>query len=287
MVKKLLSVLQILFFSLVLVSCEVINPEEEVPAYLRFENVTLQTDTATQGSASHKIVDVWVYVDNDPRGVYEMPVSFPVLGEGSHEIKVRGGVIVNGIAATRVYYPFYNFHTEVINLVPGAVTNVNPVVSYFSDVVFSLNESFSGAGTSLASTPQSDTALQVITDSVHAFENQTAKVVLDSQHPVFECASVDSLSLPMDGTPVYMELNYKTNTEFSVGLYAITSTTVFPLPVLTVRTSSEWNKLYINLSAAAVTIPVATGFKPFIHMERDNSIGDAEFYFDNVKIVHF
>jgi hypothetical protein len=287
MVKKILSFTQILFFLLTLVSCEVINPEERVPAYLRFENVTLQTDTTTQGSASHKIVDVWIYVDNEPRGAYEMPVSVPVLGESNHEVKVRGGIMVNGIAATRVYYPFYNFHTETINFVPGSVTQLNPVVSYFSDVVFSLNESFSGAGTSLASTPQSDTTLQVITDSSHTFENQTAKVILDNQHLIFECASVDSLSLPADGTPVYMELNYKTNTEFSVGLYAITSTIIFPLPVLTVRTSSEWNKIYINLSDAAVTVPAATGFKPYIHMQRNSSVGDAELYFDNVKVVHF
>lgn len=286
MPKNLLSVFTSIFFSLTLFSCEIINPAEGVPAYLRFENVTLQTDTTLQGSASNKIVDVWLYVNNQPLGVYEMPVSIPVLEAGSHSIQVRGGVIVNGIAATRVYYPFYNFHVESVNLTPGSVLQINPVVNYFSDVVFSVNENFDGSGITLASTPQSDTTLERISDS-NAFENQSAIAYLDAQHLVFECASDDSLSLPDDGSPVYMELNYKTNTEFTVGVYAITSFQVYPISVVTVRASSEWKKMYINLSDATTTVPTALGFKPYIHMERNSSVGDAQLYFDNVKVVHF
>lgn len=286
MAKNQLSVFTSIFFSLTLFSCEIINPAEQVPAYVRFENVTLQTDTILQGSASNKIVDVWLYVDNQQHGVFEMPVSIPVLEEGSHAIQVRGGVIVNGIAATRVYYPFYNFHVETVNLISGAVLQINPVVHYFSDVNFSLNENFDGAGISLVSTPQSDTIINLISDS-NAFENESALAYLDAQHLVFECASTDSLSLPVNGSPVYMELNYKTNTEFSVGIYVITSSQIYPLNVLNIRASSEWKKIYINLSDATTTVPSALGFKPYIHMDRNSSVGDAQLYFDNVKVVHF
>lgn len=286
MAKKLLSVFLTVFILFALVSCEVINPAEPVPAYLRVENFTLQTDTSTQGSASNKISDVWLYVDNEPLGVFEMPVNIPVLEEGNHEIKVRGGVIVNGIAATRVYYPFYNFHVETVNLTSGSTVLINPVVNYFSGAVFSINENFDGAGISLVSTPQSDTALVRISGS-EAFENQSAKVYLDAQHLVFECASDDTIQLPADGNPVYMELNYKTNTEFSVGVYAVTSFQIYAIHVLTIRTGSEWKKMYINLSEATASVPSALGFKPYIRMQRSSAVGDAGLFFDNVKVVHF
>jgi hypothetical protein len=130
-------------------------------------------------------------------------------------------------------------------------------------VIFALKENFDGSGIRLTSTPQSDTVLQRISDS-NAFENQSAIAYLDAQHLIFECASTDSLSLPADGSPVYMELNYKTNTEFTVGLYAITSFQIYPLTVLNIRATSEWKKMYINLSDATTTVPNALGFKPFI-----------------------
>mgnify|MGYP003337314382 CR=1 FL=1 len=287
MTGKLLSVLLIYFFSLTICSCEIINPAEPVPAYIHVDNIALHTDTNTQGSSSSKIVDVWLYADNDPLGPYEMPATIPVLKEGTHIIKARGGIIVNGISATRVYYPFYTFFDTTVTLTLGSVLKINPVVTYFSDVIFSLNEKFSGAGISISTTSQSDTSLQIVTDSADAFENETAKVYLDSQHPVFECSSNSQLNLPVDGTAVYMELNYKTNTEFSVGIFAITSSQVITIPVLNLRPSSEWKKVYVYLSDAATSVQSALGFKPYIHMDRNSSIGDAELYFDNVKVLHY
>jgi len=209
-------------------SCEIINPAEPVPSYLHFDNIVLQTDSATQGSASNKISDVWLYVDNEPLGAYELPVTIPVLKEGSHEIKVRAGVIVNGIAATRVYYPFYNFYITNVNLTSGVITNVSPVVNYYSGTFFSI------------------TSFQIINNTVNSFEGPTAAAYLDASHYLFECASDTTLSLPTNTAPVYMELNYKTNTEFSVGVFAVTAQQVYNISVVTIRANSEWKKKFRN-----------------------------------------
>ncbi|MBK5285843.1 MAG: hypothetical protein JJE25_10625, partial [Bacteroidia bacterium] len=218
---------------------------------------------------------------------YELPVTIPVLKEGSHEIKVRAGIIVNGISATRVYYPFYNFYVTNVNLTSGVITNVSPVVNYYSGTFFSINENFSGAGYLLTSTPQSDTSFQIINNTTNSFEGPTAAAYLDASHFLFECASDTTLSLPTNTEPVYMELNYKTNTEFSVGVFAVTAQQVYNISVVTIRANSEWKKIYIDLSGATASYPTALGFKPYIHMERNSSVGDAELYFDNVKVVRF
>jgi hypothetical protein len=272
-------------FSFFLASCEIINPDEDIPAYVRVENISLLTDSTTQGSASNRITDAWLYVDDQPLGVYEMPVSIPVLAEGTHVISIRGGVIVNGIASTRVYYPFYAFYNDTVNLTRGAVTTVSPVVNYFSGTVFALEESFSGPGFDIIATAASDTNYYIINDN-NSFEGASCAAYLDAAHFVFECESDDSLQLPLNN-PVYMELNYKSNTDFSVGMYAITLQQSYTIPLLNIRGTSEWKKIYINLSDGVALFPTAIGFKPYIHMERNSAVGDAQLFFDNIKVVHF
>ena len=276
----------ILIFSFSLTSCEIINPEEEIPSYVRVESISLVTDSTTQGSASHRITDVWLYVDNQPLGVYEMPVSIPVLEEGTHAISVRAGIIVNGIASTRVYYPFYAFYNDTIQLTRTSITTVSPVVNYFSETVFALKESFNGPGYDIISTAASDTNYFIVNDTINSFEGAAGAAYLDASHLVFECEPDDSLQLPTNN-PVYMELNYKSNTDFSVGLHAVTSLQTYNISVLSIRATAEWKKIYINLTEGIALYPTALGFKPYIRMERNGAVGDAQLFFDNIKVVHF
>lgn len=283
--------LLILFFFVSFSSCEIINPDEEIPSYVRVENISLLTDTLTEGSSTNKISDVWLYVDDQPLGVYEMPVSIPVLEAGTHALQIRAGVIVNGIASTRVYYPFYAFYNDTVNLVPGSITTVSPVVHYYSGTVFSMNEPFNGPGYQIIATAGvSDTNYYVVTDAANTFEGPAGAAYLDASHPVFECESNDSLVLPINN-PVYMELNYKSNTEFTVGMYGIILQQHYDLNVLNIRPSSEWKKIYINLTPAITLFTNAFGnafgYKPYIRMTRNSDVGDAQLYFDNIKVVHF
>lgn len=276
----------VLLFSFFLHSCEIINPGEEVPSYIRVESISLVTDTVTQGSSANKITDTWLYVDDQPRGVYEMPVSIPVLAEGTHPISVRAGVIVNGIASTRVYYPFYTFYNDTVNLTRGSITTISPVVHYYSGTIFALDESFNGPGYDIITTAVSDTNYYIVNDAAHDFEGACGAAYLNASHPVFECTSNDSLQLPLDN-PVYMELNYKSNTDFSIGLYAITLQQTFNIFVLNIRATSEWKKIYIDLTDDLTIYSDVIGFKPYIHLERNSDVGDAQIYFDNIKVVHF
>ena len=69
-------------------SCSKADYEATVPAYISVPSITLTTDYATQGSASSKITDAWVFVNDDLVGVYELPATFPVLKEGNQTVKV-------------------------------------------------------------------------------------------------------------------------------------------------------------------------------------------------------
>ncbi|MES2398217.1 MAG: hypothetical protein V4549_19535, partial [Bacteroidota bacterium] len=119
---------KLLFLSIFIVttfiSCELYNPAEPIPAYIRIDKIDLATIPG-QGTDSHKITDAWVYIDEQLIGCFELPATFPVLYEGSHQVKIAPGIKVNGIAATRSPYPFFNPNTQVVSFQKGATVNLS------------------------------------------------------------------------------------------------------------------------------------------------------------------
>src|SRR5437667_393578 len=84
-----------LFCLSVFTSCELISPPGEIPSYLRIDTVKLKTNYPLQGSASNKINNAWIYIDNQLAGVFGVPCTIPVLSSGKHRVLVSAGVRVN------------------------------------------------------------------------------------------------------------------------------------------------------------------------------------------------
>ena len=270
--------------SLQLISCDLINPAEPVPAYLHIDSVAFSSNHLTQGSSSHKITDAWVYVDGSIVGTFELPATFPVLSSGVHRLTVRPGILVNGIAATRTAYPFYSGFDTTLNFEPGKIVTVFPSVTYYASASFSQIEDFDQSGTSLMKTSRSDTTINQVLDPF-CFEGQSGKVFLDATHNFFECASVDSFLLPQ-GSTVYMELDYRSNNEFTVGLITYTSSHVYVDDIVTFKETDAWRKEYINLGPFSNATANAYGYKIFIKATRNSALPNATLYFDNIKVVH-
>ncbi len=125
------------FIFALLGACELYNPTEPIPAYIHIDKIGLTTSAdGSQGSNSSKITDAWVYIDERLIGCFELPVTFPVLYEGSHQLKIRAGIKVNGIAATRAPYPFYEAYTQSVDLQKGTKITVSPTVKYRTNMTF-------------------------------------------------------------------------------------------------------------------------------------------------------
>jgi len=257
-------------------SCKKIDVNEGVPSYISIPSIEVITDPANEGSNSHKITDAWVYFDNNLQGVYPLPATFPVLLSGKQNISIKAGIKNNGIAATRVNYPFYDYFKEEVFLTKDSTTIINPVVSYFDNAVFYM-EDFELSGIKFITTSNSDTIL---------FRNSGA-AHLASPHLTFEIAT-EEVQLPKVGTPIYVELNYKCNTAFQVGVFAnYDQAPVVVQSILTITPKLEWNKIYIDLTSTIINSQNANSHKVFISMKRDiNSTEMAELYLDNFKIVY-
>lgn len=264
-------------------SCNIINPDEDVPGYIRCDSATITTDNNTQGSNSSRITDAWIYVDDIFQGAYELPAHFPLLSLGNHKIKIDPGITINGIAASRAVYPFYSSFDTTINIVSLGEYSINPVLEYNSLADFAQLENFEGS-ISLTRDASSDTALFTRSDA-ESFESGYGCFFIDDAHPNFKYASTATYLLPYSAT-AYLELNYKCNQEFIVGLTTQVSTATYNDDAVIVKASSSWKKIYILLSDVLKLTTNATGHKIFIRAVKSSTVSLGTVYIDNLKVIY-
>lgn len=284
--KKLFySILLFLCFAIAFQSCKLINPEVKVPAYIYIEKINLSTNYITEGTNSSKITDAWVYLDDKLVGAFELPANIPVLAEGDHKISVRAGIKVNGISATRAYYPFYDQYIVNVNLKPEETDTLKPVVNYFSGQLFHWMEDFEGGGITLMKYSNSDTIIEKTSDPQYVFEGNYSGVThLTSAKPHLISVSIENFVLPLGNNPVFLELNYKNNNTFYVSLYANGTQRI---DGLTINRSENWNKIYINFTPYINTYSTASNFKIFIEAYKETDVENPLLLFDNIKLIYF
>jgi hypothetical protein len=271
-------------------SCNLINREEEIPSYIAIDTIRLNANTVLQGSASSKITDAWIYVDDQLVGAFELPCKIPVLAAGEHKISVGAGVMVNGLTALRAPYPFYRFYSEnSINLNEGEVREIEPVVTYFDSLQFAFMANFDDlSGSKLEAAGASDTTIALVSNPELVFEgagSMLAALYRDSGFIEFQM--VEPVELPKQGTTVYLELNYKTTHILNVGLKAnYTSSGTVSAPLVSLNPSTEWNKIYINLTRQVSQQINAANYRVYFYAPKPAGSGKMELFIDNMKIVY-
>lgn len=293
---RFFSLLNLLLMFL-LYSCEnIFHPDAEIPSYINIEKIDLEiTDPYLQGTVSHKITDAWVFVDDELQGIYELPVTFPVLKTGRHFLKIKAGIKDNGISATREQYPFFDFYTaSSFEFFADSIVNVNPVVMYSPAAEFPWIEDFEDPGITIDSVYPSSAKIKRVTDNSKVFEgNASGFVSLDASNTIFKGISNASFALPKGGTSVYLELNYKTTVNMKVIVVSNNPAgTAENLSLVVTPTNksgaAEWNKIYVNIGPEVSGNSNASDYKIIFYSDiSEEGLTSAEIYLDNIKLVHF
>jgi len=268
----------LLFIGWTLISCSKQDLEAEIPAYIQINNFTL-TISPGEGTDSHKITDAWVYINDELLGVFELPAKVPVLKEGNVELSVYPGIKENGIKERRERYLFYNAHVEQVDLVKNEIIEITPTTTYSSNTTFYWMEDFESASLPFFYNVISDTTMHKTNTDV--FEgNYSGRVYMLPAMDFFECNTPGFASLPRFGTPVFMEIDFKTNQPVLVGIYADTE----QIGLFYMNTTSDWNKIYFNFTEPIVTRPGAAEYRIFFGFEND--VEYPELIIDNIKLLH-
>jgi hypothetical protein len=269
--------------------CRKFEGDQTIPAYLHIDSIGVNADYFIYGSSTHNITDSWVYVNDQLIGAFELPATIPVLASGINKLEIRPGIKLNGISATRVPYPFYKpYINEEFRFVEDSTTHINPVLTYYDNTVMPLNDDFDRASISLEKTGKSDTTIFKTTQNAlySEYSAHSGLVHLLDEIKTFELATADLYQLPGQGRPVFLEIDYKCDNPFGVGLFVDEFSTIIVSPLIVVNSSEKWNKIYINLGPTISLYGNGARFKVFIEGRLNEGDTEARFYFDNIKIVH-
>lgn len=263
---------------------------DKVPAYLDIPAITLNAGSSAGGNTI-RATDAWVYADEELIGVWELPARVPVLKTGQTMITVAAGIKQNGMYDDRLRYPFYTRWDGMVDLAPTASHTIQPVVSYIPQAYFWI-EAFEDVGTQLNVTENSDTTLLRFTPQANPDivldGTPCGGVILDSERRFIRLYT--DVDFEPTGGPIFLELDYRNDVQFTVGLTSVQGGTpvaqpyVYVVPTRRSDGTMPWNKIYIELSSrwnlAGIT---QRNFYLEVSLPSDRNSGQV--YFDNIKVV--
>lgn len=286
----------LLAFTMVFTSCEEYT-NDGIPSFIQIDSVDFYTSN-NQGTDYQKIYDVWVYIDNKHVGVYELPALFPVLYKGQHEIIIRPGIQVNGIAATRMYYPFFTRDTMTVDLVQDEILNLSgeltPTFTYMPQTTFKWMEDFESFQSDLVKTTKSNTVVHIYSGDERDMEhggNVCGQIVLKDSTTYFEVYNNEKLyDIPSLGDNVYLEISYKCDDVMTVGIYAYYDygSNIVQTPIMRCNPTDEWKKVYVYMTNTIANYFSADSFRIYLSggSIAEETTERKEFYIDNLKLLY-
>lgn len=272
-------------------SCDLINPDEEEPAYVGFDDYIMQTN-ASQGTASENITELWLYINDNILGVYDAPAEVPVLEKGTVKVSCYPGIRNNGNSTTRIRYPFYTNYDTIISLSALQTHKINPRFTYRPDITIDFTRNFE-SGNSFASFGNNQGLFSLTADENKVFEgDKSGYITLGSGQSYLHFKDNNLIQLE-SGNTIFLEMNYSCNNSFVIGVYTTDGGNTQKNPVITlVPTTSDingtptWNKIYIDLGALALANPGADFHELYIEGSRFEST-NPQIFLDNLKLVRW
>lgn len=278
--------LYFVLFSCLFYSCDIINPEEDIPAFIEIESFTLNA-TPNTGSNDEDITEGWIFVDNVLIGAFSPGKPFPVLAEGEVEVFVEAGIHENGFSASTVVYPYYTRYSTTVQLTPGEITTINPEFQYRENIDFFLIEEFENS-TLFVEDIDGDLETSISFESGGSFDGLSGIITLTEENPSVNVATALDYILPSNSpNDTFLEISFKTEAAIAIGLRAIDDFGGnFQLYANGLNTTPEWKKIYINLQEVILNNPASSyqvGFGAILPL----GLSEATIMVDNIKLLHF
>ena len=284
----------LVFLSIAFGSCTKFEGDQTIPAYIQIDTVFMQTEYADEGENSHEITDVWIYIDDQQIGVFELPAMFPVLAMGEHKLEIRAGIKVNGISSTRAPYPMYKpIVYNTFDFFPDSIQVINNLnFKYYETVVFPWIEDFEQSSITIQETNQSDTAIKrtLPVNNPEAYLSSTSRhsgqINVTTEKPQYSGWTYFSYDLPKQEAPVLLELDFKTDTYVTVGLMVHYPGGYEAKPLIILNHSEEWNHIYINFTPTVNQYFNAIDFKVYFAASLETGMTKSNIYLDNIKLIY-
>lgn len=276
------------FITLSLLSCN--DSTSKLPAYLFIDNVEIETNIFSQGAPTHNISDIWVYSNGNPIGVFNTGELIPILSDdySNTEISLFAGIRENGIKQSIQIYFLYSEIDINQELIPGSIDTIQPVFKYVDHAKFVFIENFENSNIFNKDLDGNSQTSITISDNNPLTGNYSGEIILTKDNPNIDVTSSAYFNnLPNNGELVYVELDYKCNTEFRFGLIGKDNSTgqEYPYSIIYIKQKEDWNKIYINLTKIIQDSDL-DAYKCFFSAIHNEEIDTSKIYLDNVKLLY-
>jgi len=271
--------------------CNTKDPIQK-PTYIHidsfhFNSNPLASSAVNAMTKSHDITTVWVYYNGQSVGVFDLPVTFPVMASGNGTLTIEPGVDVNGLNDLLGVYPFYEPDTFSFAAQPGKIISHVGATRYYKNVVQTPIADFDDPGQTFAA-DSGDTGIVRVTDDSLVFENAGSGMIR------FTHAGQASLDRTIKPFPIptgaaFIELNYKCDIPFSVEIQSslgvgITTTLanlggLFP-------TAGKWRKVYFNVQDFAAQY-TGSSYNLYIRAALPAEASSGTILLDNIQLLHY
>lgn len=271
------------FFTIGLILMMSCNKEEPVPAWVIIPEYQVMT-TPDQGTASQKFTEVYAYTTSSFLGVFPIPGKIPVLEYGPVQLELFPGIRANGIKSTPDIYGFFTRTKHNLDLESGKADTLVPVYTYDPQAKIRMVENFDSSikwfTTQIAGNPLGLT-------SGTEFEGRAGTFTVDEAEPIFEVATPAFTDIPLNNTPIYLEMHYKTEIPFLIGLEGSSPSVPNAKQYIAgVNAKEEWNKIYFSLTDA-FNLSDLDSYKVVIRADLpSNGVDSARVWIDNIKLIH-
>lgn len=295
--RKYIYFLVLVSISSIFNGCNIINPDEPIPSYIHIDTIILKANgTGNERDLTHNFTDVIILINDNDIGTYELPVTIPALYSDKQTIKVAAGIKINGVNTFRTDYPFIELYKNdsSFSLTKEAITTITPVVQYYDNIKFAWIEDFENSTMSIKTTSKSENEI-ILTTADTKSGNFAGEINLSDSANYFEAYSELAYILPNGDKPIFLEMDYKIEEKFYVGLKAFkTNGTSSETTLVGIEPKHDdngnliWNKIYIELASevSAYYNSDAISFQVAFSAIKSNDKSTAKILIDNVKLLY-
>ena len=272
--------------SLVFITCEIPSRNLGHFAYIQIDDLKLKV-ASNQGADSDNFKDAWVFVDGRSNGVYEIPRKVPIAFEAGSStlINIQAGIRENGVNSAPIVFPFVNTYQMNLEFDDLETVNLQPVFEYIPETKFRIVEDFEGSNRFTFDEDRDTSTLLTLSNSNPASGLFSGEIIVPGTDTVEIGSTLVYNEIPVNGTPVFLEIEYYGDVDLDIGLIGEKGGQFFKDYFVSLRSEREWKKAYINLTS----LVVASGLEGYQVLMRaiNQDEDEAMVLVDNIKLLHF
>jgi hypothetical protein len=273
---------------LLLFSCAKKQPEASWLIINKWDLVENNDAINPQGELTHDLNQVFLNMDGEALGAFELPAKVPIIGGGSHNFVLLPGIINNGISATKSRYPFCKKFETTLHLIKNDTIQVTPTTQYYKDLNF-LIEDFESPSMNFTPSSESQAMLTRNDDpSILEWGNKYGEIILDNSDSVFAARTNFNTVLPKLATEVYLEIDYRNSNSLLTGVFSSGNGKVYNDPNIQLNPQENpvWKHIYIDLREI-ISFRQSTPINEMTFTAILDELGTTKYvYLDNIKIIY-